>query len=81
MKKSEMLTIRNAEVRITDERTAVVFNKWQSHDVPMAQSVFGPVADREALKAITESGAANWSDDEIKKLAQHIEERAILSGV
>ena len=30
MKKSEMLTIRNAEVRITDERTAVVFNKWQS---------------------------------------------------
>ena len=81
MKKSEMLTIRNAEVRITDERTAVVFNKWQSHDVPMAQGGFGPVADREALKAIKESGAANWSDDEIKKLAQHIEERAILSGV
>jgi hypothetical protein len=81
MKKTEMLTIRNAEVRIVDEWNAVVFNKWQEHTITMAKSGFGPVADRAALRFIKESGAANWSDDEIAKLAHHIEERAILSGL
>ena len=81
MKKSEMLTIQNAEVRIVDDHAAVVFNKWQEHEVPMTKSGFGPVADRDALRAIKDSGAANWSDDEVKKLAHHIEERAIMSGI
>ena len=80
MKKSEMLTIRNAEVRIIDCRNAVVFNKWQEHEVPMARGGFGPVADRDALRGIKASGAANWSDEEISKLARHIEERAVMSG-
>lgn len=81
MKKSEVLTTSNAEVRIIDDRTAVVFNKWQEHEVPMHRSGFGPVADRGTLKSIKASAAANWSDEEIAKLARHIEERAILSGV
>jgi hypothetical protein len=81
MKKTEILTIRNAEIRIVDAKSAVVFNKWQEHEVPMAKSGLGPVADRATLRSIKESGAANWSDDEIAKLAHHIEERAILSGL
>ena len=81
MKKSEVLTIRNAEVRIVDKWNAVVFNKWQEHTVGMASCNFGPVADREALRRIKASGAANWSDEEIVTLARHIEERAVMSGV
>ena len=81
MKKSEMLTIRNAEVRIVDRRNAVVFNQWQEHTIPMVSSGLGPVADRDSLRKIADDGAANWSEDEIAKIAFHIEERAILSGV
>jgi hypothetical protein len=81
MKMTQMLTIRNAEVRIVDKMVAVVFNKWQEHEVAMMNTGFGPVADRAVLRSIKESGAANWSDDEIAKLAHHIEERAILSGL
>lgn len=81
MKKSEVLTIRNAEVRIVDRWSAIVFNKWQEHTIPMAAGGFGPVADRDALRAIAASGAANWSDDEIGTIAFRIQERAAMSGV
>lgn len=80
MRKSEVLTIRNAEVRIVDKWNAIVFNKWQEHTVPMKQGGFGPIADRDILRGIRDDGAANWSDDEIAKLARHIEERAVMSG-
>jgi hypothetical protein len=81
MKKSEVLTISNVEVRTIDRWNSAVFNRWQEHTIPMAQGGFGPVADRAALRALVDSGAANWSDDEIAKVAHHIEERAIMSGV
>ena len=66
-----MTTIHNTNVETINRNTITVCG----HEVRASWSVDGPVASRSDLRAIRDAGHANWSDDEIEKVAIHCEER------
>ena len=80
MTRQKTLTRSNTQIRIVDERTAVVFNDSHELEVRFTNTRLGAHVNRDDLVAIRESGDANWSDDEISDIAYQIECRVAFSS-
>ena len=80
MTRQKTLTRSNTQIRIVDDRWAVVFNDSHELEVRFTNTRLGAPVNRDDLVAIRESGDANWSDDEISEIAYRIECRVAFSS-